>query len=88
MSKQNVISTRISDDVLAMIDRLAAAEDRSRSWVLAKLVESSARKEVELADFIQKGIDDIERGDFYTQQEMEAWFATKKANRAGRIVAE
>ena len=84
----NVITARVSDETLAMIDRLAAFEDRSRAWIVAKLVDGSVRKEIEFADFIQVGIDSIERGDFYTQDEVEAWFAAKKASRAGRIAAE
>ena len=84
----NVITARVSDETLAMIDRLAAFEDRSRAWIVSKLVDASVRKEIEFADFIQEGIDSIERGDFYTQDEVEAWFAAKKASRAGRIAAE
>ena len=37
------------------------------------LVEIAARKQAELDAFIQVGIDSIERGDFYTQEEMEDW---------------
>jgi predicted transcriptional regulator len=39
-------------------------------------------------DFVQIGLDDIERGDTYTQEEMEAWFAAKKANRVNSVAAE
>jgi predicted transcriptional regulator len=84
----NVITTRVSDEVLAMIDRLAESRERSRSWIVSKLVEGAAAKQIEMDDFIQVGLDDIERGDTYTQQEMEAWFAAKKANRANRVAAE
>lgn len=84
----NVITTRVSDEVLAMIDRLARDNERSRAWVVAKMVEDTARKQIEFADFIQQGIDCIERGEYYTQEEMEAWFETRKANRASRIAAE
>ena len=84
----NVITARISDELLAMIDRLAKSNERSRSWIVAKLVESAARKQIELADFIQEGIDSIERGEFYTQEEMEVWFEERKVNRASRIAAE
>lgn len=84
----NVITARVSDEVLAMIDRLARDNERSRAWVVAKLVENAARKQIELADFIQEGIDSIERGEYHTQEEMEAWFETRKANRSTRIAAE
>jgi predicted transcriptional regulator len=81
MSNNNVISARVSDEVLAMIDRLAESRERSRAWIVAKLVEGAAAKQIEMDDFVQVGIDDIERGDFYTQEEMEAWVATPKQSR-------
>ncbi len=84
----NVITARVSDEVLVMIDRLANMNERSRSWIVAKLIESAASKQIELADFIQEGIDSIERGDFYTQEQMEAWFEERKASRTSRIAAE
>lgn len=84
----NVITARVSDELLVQIDRLAQSRDRSRAWVVAKLVEAATRKEIELLDFIQEGIDSIERGEYYTQEEMEAWFETKIANRPARIAAE
>jgi predicted transcriptional regulator len=84
----NVITARVSDEILAMIDRLAKDNERTRAWIVARMVEDTARKQIELADFIQDGIDCIERGEYHTQEEMEAWFGTRKANRASRIAAE
>jgi predicted transcriptional regulator len=84
----NVITTRVSDDTLAMIDRLAESKERSRAWIVAKLVEAAAHKEIELLDFIQQGIESIERGEYYTQEEAEAWFEARVANRPARIAAE
>lgn len=81
MSNNNVISARVSDEVLAMIDSLAESRERSRAWIVAKLVEGAAARQIEMDDFIQVGIDDIERGDFYTQEEMEAWVALLKQSR-------
>jgi predicted transcriptional regulator len=84
----NVISARVSDEVLAMVDRLAESRDRSRSWIVSKLIEGAAAKQIEMDDFVQIGLDDIERGETYTREEMEAWFAAKKANRVNSVAAE
>ena len=84
----NVVTARVDDKLLAQIDRLAPSRDRSRAWIVAKLVEAAARKEIELLDFIQEGIDSIERGEYYTQEEVEAWYEAKVANRAASIAAE
>jgi predicted transcriptional regulator len=58
----NVITTRVSDEVLAMIDRLAESRERSRSWIVSKLIEGAAAKQIEMDDFIKVGLDDIEAG--------------------------
>ena len=58
----NVVTARIDDDVLAMVDRLAASRERSRSWIVARLIESAARSQLENDAFIQVGLDDIEPG--------------------------
>ncbi|MBK9002413.1 MAG: hypothetical protein IPM41_00715 [Sphingomonadales bacterium] len=64
-----------------MIDSLAASRERSRSWIVSKLIESAVAKQIEMDNFIQVGIDEIERGDFYTQEEMEAWVESLKKSR-------
>lgn len=87
MSKHNVISARVSDEVLAMVDRLAATQDRSRAWITAKLIEEAALRESEFDAFIQVGLEDIAAGRVHSQTEMEAWFAERKANRAIRNAA-
>jgi predicted transcriptional regulator len=88
MSKQNVISARVSDDVLAMVDRLAASKDRSRAWLVSRLLEKSVKEAVEFEDFIQTGIDSADRGDVIRQEEMEAWFEARVAGRTLPVAAE
>jgi predicted transcriptional regulator len=84
----NVITARVSDEVLAMIDRLASSRERSRAWITSRLIEAAARKEIEFADFIQEGIDSLDRGEGISQDEMERWFDEKIAARALQIAAE
>jgi predicted transcriptional regulator len=85
---KNVVTARVNDDVLKMIDTLAAKRDRSRAWIVAKLIESAAREQIEFDAFLQVGIDDIEAGRFHTQEEVEAWWEARKASRSDRIAAE
>lgn len=84
----NVITARVSDDILAMIDRLAVSRDRSRAWIVNKLVDEAAKRQIEFDDFVQVGLDDIAAGRTHTQEEMESWFEARKASRACRISAE
>ncbi len=72
MSKHNVISARVSDEVLAMVDRLAATQDRSRAWIVSKYLEKAVRKDTELLNFIQEGEDAIDRGEYVTHEELIA----------------
>jgi predicted transcriptional regulator len=84
----NVITARVSDEVLAMIDRLASSRERSRAWIVNKLVDEAAKRQIEFDDFVQVGLDDLAAERVHTQEEMEQWFETRKANRASRIAAE
>lgn len=84
----NVVTTRLSDEVLAMVDAMAKAQDRSRAWVVARLVEGATSAEQELQTFLQPGLDDLAAGRVHTQEEMEAWFAERKGNRPSRLAAE
>jgi predicted transcriptional regulator len=79
MSK--VISARVSDEVLAAIDRLADSQERSRAWIVNQLVKNAAERQIEFDEFIKVGTDAIERGEFYTQEEMETWVESLKYTR-------
>jgi predicted transcriptional regulator len=84
----NVITARVSDEVLAMIDQLATTRERSRAWITAKLIEEAARRQSEFDAFLQVGLDDLAAGRVHTQEDVEAWFTERKANRATRIAVE
>jgi predicted transcriptional regulator len=79
MSK--VVTARIADDVLADVDRIAEMRDRSRAWVLSRMIEKAVERELEFRAFIQQGVDAIESGEFYTQEEMEEWVEGLKQSR-------
>ena len=72
---------------LAPRQRLKSRE-RSRAWIVNKLVNEAAQKQIEFDDFVQIGLDDLAAGRVHTQEEMEQWFEARKANRASRIAAE
>jgi predicted transcriptional regulator len=82
MSNNNVISARVSDEVLAMIDRLAESRDRSRSWIVSKLVEGAAAKQIEMDDFIQVGLDDIEAGRTIPHEQIVEEILNRRKQRA------
>jgi toxin ParE1/3/4 len=87
MSKTNVITARLSDETTESLDALAGHLKRSRAWVIQQAVEHYVARESQFLEFIQTGIDSADRGELISQEEMEAWFAERKANRSSRIAA-
>jgi predicted transcriptional regulator len=82
MSKHSVISARIDAETLALVDKIAAAQGRSRAWFVNKAVVDYVEQESAMLAFLQEGDDAITNGDYYTQEEMELWLAERQANRA------
>ena len=75
MSKSTVITSRLDDEISAKLDLLAARMERSRSWIVARAVEDFVLSETELMDSLDEAERQIDRGEFLTQEEMEAWVA-------------
>ena len=66
----------------ALVDRLADSRDRSRAWIIAKLIESAARKQIEMDDFIQVGEDDIAAGRTIPHEELVDHIMNRRKQRA------
>lgn len=75
MSRTTVITGRVAEETSAKLDRLAARMERSRSWIVARAVEEFVLSETELMDSLDEAERQIERGEYLTQEEMEAWVA-------------
>ncbi|MCY7398750.1 MAG: ribbon-helix-helix protein, CopG family, partial [Sphingomonas bacterium] len=67
----SVITTRLDPETLALVDRLAKAQGRSRSWFAAQAIKRAAEAEAEYQAFVQEGIDAIERGEFVEHEVVE-----------------
>lgn len=67
-----VVTTRIDDETLASLDRLASHHDRSRAWLVAEAVRRYVAVEGEFLDFIEEGAQDFARGDYVTHEEFVA----------------
>jgi predicted transcriptional regulator len=83
-----VVTARLDEETLALVDRVAKAQGRSRAWFAAQAIRKVAEKEADFLAFIQQGIDSADRGDLISQEEMERWWAERKANRRVAIAAE
>src|SRR3546814_11468834 len=61
MSKTSVITARIDADTLDLVDRIAAAQGRSRSWFAAEAVRRMAAEAAACLAFVQAGINSAHR---------------------------
>jgi predicted transcriptional regulator len=81
MTKTAVVTGRIADETAAKLDRLAERLDRSRGWIVARAVEQYIAEESELLDSLDEAERQIERGEYFTQEEMVAWVASLRGSK-------
>lgn len=63
---------RLEDEMLAKLDALAADTDRSRSWIAAKAIENYVELNAWQVAKIKEGIAQAGRGEFATEEELDA----------------
>ena len=68
----SVITTRLDPETLALVDRVAKAQGRSRSWFAAQAIKRAAEAEAEYQAFVQVGIDAADRGELVPHEEVMA----------------
>ncbi|MET3889909.1 putative transcriptional regulator [Bosea sp. OAE506] len=73
---------RLDDQMLAKLDALAAETDRSRSWLAAKAIEDYLELNAWQIARIKDGIAEADRGEFASDEEVEAVFAKYRAQPA------
>jgi predicted transcriptional regulator len=70
MSK--VVTARIDEGTLQLVDRIASAQGRTRAWFVAKAVQQFAESEAEYLAFVQEGIDALDQGESVPHDEVMA----------------
>lgn len=73
MTKTVVVTSRIDAPLSMKVDRLAAKSERTRAWIVSKAIARYVDDELSLIDAIEAAEDEIDRGEYYTQEQMEAW---------------
>ena len=68
-------SIRLDQEILSQIDAIAAAEGRSRSWILQQAVKDALEVRASYEAAVQKGIEQARAGQFATDEELEAVFS-------------
>jgi predicted transcriptional regulator len=81
MSKTSVLTTRVDEETLALVDKVAQATGRSRAWIAAQAIREVAEREAEFLAFVQAGIDAADRGELIPHEEV---FERLKARRRSK----
>jgi predicted transcriptional regulator len=72
MSKTAVITARLDAETLALLDKVAKAQGRSRAWFAAQAIQEVTEREADYLAFIQVGIDEADRGEMIPHEEVMA----------------
>jgi len=68
-------SIRLDQETLRQIDAIAAAEGRSRSWILQQAIKDALEIRASYEAAIQKGIEQARSGQFATEEEVATVFS-------------
>lgn len=86
--RSSPVSLRLPADLLGKLDKIAAALDRPRSWVLVHAFKEYLKQEGEEILDVQQGIEALDRGDGVdfddAMAEMRAIITDDEAKRSGR----
>jgi RHH-type rel operon transcriptional repressor/antitoxin RelB len=69
------VSVSLSPEEKALLDQIAAAQSRSQEELASEALREYLKFEVEQIRKIREGIAAADRGDFATDEEVEAFFA-------------
>lgn len=78
---QVVVTARIDAETAAKLDRIGSEYDRTRSWLVASAIKRYVEEGCAYLDLLQEGDDSIERGEFYTTEEVAAHFVKRASTR-------
>ncbi|MGA1800347.1 hypothetical protein VH567_16390 [Sphingomonas sp. 4RDLI-65] len=71
------ITTPLDPATLTMVEGIARYRGITEEEFAAEAIRKAAEYHTEMRAFIQAGIDDIDAGRSYTQEEVEAWFEAR-----------
>lgn len=84
MAKSELISVRVAPEIAEKLAAIATLQDRSKSYVAEQGIRMLVEQHEHEVAMIQEGIDAIERGEYFTSEEMKSriahWRATGTAD--------
>ena len=82
MSKPALVTAELDVVTLALLDKAAQANGRTRAEFAAEAIRRVAESEADFLAFVQEGRDSAERQPLLSQDEMERWFADRRHRHA------
>ena len=76
--KDVTISARIPEDMGQQVDRLAAAANRNRSWVVEEALRAYLAREVQFLEAVERGIEAYKMGDVLDHADVVALFEERR----------
>lgn len=72
MAATVVVTARISDELSADLDWLAAMRDRSRAWLVEKAIAAFVKDDLDLRLALEASESQIDRGEYATHEDFMA----------------
>ena len=82
MVKAALVSGLVDDSVASSLDRLATRLHRGRDAIVAEAVETFVEDQNAFLDSLDEAERQIDRGEFFTQAEVETWFEARRGRAA------
>ncbi len=77
MTQGAPLTLDLDAESLASLNAAAVWRDMTVDAYVKSVVETATRMDIELAAFVQEGIDDLNAGRSYTQEQVEEWFKAR-----------
>jgi predicted transcriptional regulator len=78
MAKEVTVSTRVTEDLVAQLDRLSQQLGRTRSWLLHEALHTYVASELEFLDAVQEGLNDWRAGNVVDHEQVVADWETRR----------
>jgi predicted transcriptional regulator len=77
MTEGASLTLDLDTESLALLKAAAKWRDMTVDAYVKSVVETATRMDIELAAFVQEGIDSADRGELISQEDMEVWFEAR-----------
>ena len=71
----NPVSIRLDSETIQSLDNLGSHVGRSRTWLIQDAVQRYLAEEMKFLAAVQEGIDQADKGEFASDEEVKAAFA-------------